>query len=98
MVTVKVTYTTSLALQTGELWNDLFASIAGQMPLRNLHWRSSTRPAIRTVQQLDIDFIPLSSTQQLTDPLNLFLDSPFLEIYFLACDVRRTFRVTGCQK
>ncbi|KAF8333566.1 trafficking protein particle complex subunit 10 [Cantharellus anzutake] len=94
MVIVKATYTISLALQSNELWHDLFASITGQMPLRNLHWKSASRPAIRTIQELDVDLIPLGPTEPSTDPLNIFLDGPFLHIYFMICDDVDQYRAT----
>ena len=88
---VTVTYAASPNLQSQtDLWDQLRAAIAAQLPLRNLHWKSASRPAIRTVQELHINLVPFDSVSgepALQIP-GSWLEKPLLNFYVLTCDVR----------
>lgn len=68
------------SFEFGQLEPELLA----QVPLRNLHWKSTNR-SIRTIQQLPVQFKPLSSLGG-DDRLPL-LEKPYLHLLFVISDV-----------
>jgi len=93
---VTVTYAASRNLQSqNDLWDQLQSAIAAQLPLRNLHWKSASRSAIRTVQELPInlvsfDSVPGEHTSQIPGS---WLERPLLNFYVLTCEVRSILRL-----
>lgn len=83
---VLVTYT-FYPSGNGDLRNAV-AGVESQFPLRNLHWKSSTRTAIRTIQEVDIKLIELGdvSPNKATVSESL-LDQPLVNVCFVSCDV-----------
>ncbi|CAK9779681.1 hypothetical protein CC85DRAFT_273697 [Cutaneotrichosporon oleaginosum] len=69
---------------------DLRNAVAGleeQFPLRNLHWKSSTRPALRTIQEVDIKFIELGDVAPAKGTVSAsVLDTPLVNVCFVSCD------------
>jgi hypothetical protein len=65
------------------------ASLSAQLPLRNIHWKSPSRPSIRTIQELDVNFIPWdASREEHTSQIPVtLLDKPLLNIYVVNCEV-----------
>lgn len=86
---VLVSYSGTQAFLSGT-WPQIHAAlVAQQLPLRNIHWKSPSRPSIRTIQELDISLIPLESvrdehTSQIPATL---LEKPFLNMYVVTCEV-----------
>lgn len=68
-------------------WNHFLSAVELHVPLQNLHWKSATRPSIRTIQQLEITLSSLDSSTLDARPQSLILDSPLLHVYVLTCDV-----------
>jgi hypothetical protein len=70
---------------------DLRTALAGvtdQFPLRNLHWKSSTRTALRTIQEADVHLVELGDVPPPMDPVaGSVLELPLVNICFVACDV-----------
>ncbi|KAJ7063184.1 trafficking protein particle complex subunit 10 [Mycena amicta] len=69
-------------------WDQVHTALLAQLPLRNIHWKSASRPSIRTIQELNIALVPLESlrdehTSQIPATL---LEKPFLNIYIVTCD------------
>lgn len=75
-------------------------SLNTQLPLRNLHWKTSSRPTIRTIQECDLRFIGLIDAQSKGDVSNwiapseveygsLFTQSPMIHVAFVECEVGR---------
>jgi len=84
-----VTYSAPQSFQLSDHWKQIQAALRAQLPLRNIHWKSASRPSIRTIQELDVNLVPLDtirgeSTSQI--PLTL-LEKPLLNIYIVACEV-----------
>ncbi|KAJ7940762.1 trafficking protein particle complex subunit 10 [Mycena leptocephala] len=85
---VLVSYSGTQAFLSGT-WPQIHAAlVAQQLPLRNIHWKSPSRPSIRTIQELDISLIPLESvrdehTSQIPATL---LEKPFLNMYIVTCE------------
>lgn len=90
---VTVTYAASPNLQSQtSLWDQLRSAIAAQLPLRNLHWKSTSRSSIRTVQELPINLAPFESVpgEQVPQIPGSWAERPLLNFYVLTCDVRST--------
>jgi hypothetical protein len=86
---VQVTFSGPVSFLTSELWINLRASLQARLPLRNLHWKSPTRPSIRTIQELDLELVPLESrleTHSSPVPTSV-LERPLLNLYFISCEV-----------
>src|SRR4051812_35962395 len=86
---VLVTYAGPTSLLLSENWKQIYTALLSQLPLRNLHWSSSSRPSIRTIQELDIHLLSLEAlhderTSQI--PVTI-LEKPLLNIFFVACEV-----------
>ncbi|EFQ98769.1 hypothetical protein MGYG_01784 [Nannizzia gypsea CBS 118893] len=79
------------------------------LPLRNLHWKSSTRP-VRSIDSLQIDFKPAHTAaddqKRLSDgatgavsqrrhQIPGLLQTPYLKIYLLRCDDNETYKTTS---
>lgn len=68
-------------------WNKILKDLKLQLPLRNLHWKSSTR-TIRTLQSLNnLNFKPLFELNNNYNNNNSLLDRPYLHLLFVICDV-----------
>lgn len=90
---VLVSYSGTQAFLSSANWDQIHTSLLAQLPLRNIHWKSPSRPSIRTIQQLDISLVPLESlrdehTSQIPETL---LGKPFLNIYIVTCEVARVY-------
>ncbi|OCH95045.1 hypothetical protein OBBRIDRAFT_788779 [Obba rivulosa] len=86
---------TPLFLSTDQ-WKQVHAALQSQLPLRNLHWKSPSRAAIRTIQVLQISLAALDSlrdehTSQVPQTL---LDKPLLHVYFVTCEDNETYKAT----
>lgn len=70
---------------------DLHTALAGleaQFPLRNLHWKSSTRTALRTIQEADVTLLDLGDLPPPKDQVaGSVLDVPLVNICLVSCDV-----------
>jgi trafficking protein particle complex subunit 10 len=87
-----ITYTAPQTFLSTDHWKQVYASLLSQLPLRNLHWKPSTRPTIRTIQELHVDFIAADAkrdehTYQVPQTL---LEKPLLNAYIVICEVRPT--------
>lgn len=87
---VTITYTAPQPFLSTETWKQVHAALLSQLPLRNLHWKSSTRPTIRTIQELNTSFVPADTvrdehhTSQVPQTL---LERPLLDAYVVMCEV-----------
>lgn len=84
-----VSYAATPVYLSTETWKQVHAALLSQLPLRNLHWKSSSRAAIRTIQELDIKFATLDSLrdEHTSQVPQTVLDKPLLNVYFVACEV-----------
>lgn len=84
---VLVTYT-FYPSGNGDLRNAV-AGIEAQFPLRNLHWKSASRTAIRTIQEVDIKLVELGEVSPTKETVSRsVLDTPLVNVCFVSCDVR----------
>ena len=90
--TVQVTFSAPLIFLSSDQWTQIRTAISDQFPLRESVWRSSFRPAVRTIPELAVELVGLETIR---DELNsqvphTLLDKPFLNLYIVTCDVRAT--------
>ena len=70
------------------VWSLIQEDFIAHLPLRNLHWKSSTRP-LRSIQSLEIEmrpYQPSAEEQPHQMPISL-LQRPYVNIMFVKCDV-----------
>lgn len=82
----KVTLSGTPSFVEGDQWAHFTSALAECLPLRSLHWKSSSRPSIRTVQELDASLIYKTSHDDCGARATI-LDTPLLNIYVTTCDV-----------
>ena len=93
---ISVTYSTTPTLLRHLPF--ILNSLNTQLPLRNLHWKTLSRPTIRTIQECDLRFIGLIDAQSKGDVSNwvapseveygsLLSQSPLIHIAFVECEV-----------
>lgn len=86
---VIVTYSGPLTFLQSDHWKQFHAALQSQLPLRNLHWKSSLRPSIRTIQELDLSLVALDSTrdEHTSQVPTTLLERPLLNVYIVICEV-----------
>lgn len=91
---VIVTYSAPQPFLSSDQWTQLHGALSAQLPLRNIHWKPQTRPSIRTIQELDVQLVPLNSVRDENTsqvPYSL-LEKPLLNVYVVLCEVKLDFR------
>ncbi|EIW60047.1 uncharacterized protein TRAVEDRAFT_164477 [Trametes versicolor FP-101664 SS1] len=94
---VVVTYAAPLVFLSTDHWKQIHASLLSQLPLRNLHWKSSARPTIRTIQELDVKFVPLETLredQTASQVPQSILGKPMLNIFVFICEDSEAYKAT----
>ncbi|KAK2460622.1 hypothetical protein APHAL10511_007092 [Amanita phalloides] len=85
---VLATYSAPPAFLASGSWKQIHTSLLAQLPLRNIHWRSSSYSVLRTIQELEFTLVPIDavrdeSTSQI--PVTV-LEKPLLNIYIITCE------------
>ncbi|KAG6376390.1 trafficking protein particle complex subunit 10 [Boletus reticuloceps] len=91
-----VLLTFAAAPQSSESCKQVIAALRSQLPLRSIHWRSASRPSIRTIQELEVTLVALDSLRdELTSqvPLTL-LEKPLLNLLVVTCEDNEVYRAT----
>ncbi|TYJ56733.1 hypothetical protein B9479_002503 [Cryptococcus floricola] len=60
--------------------------IRAHLPLRNLHWKSSSRTSLRTIQEVDINLIDLGEASSIRDNNGSVLDAPLVNLCLVVCE------------
>lgn len=87
---VLVTYSAPQAFLASGSWKQIHSSLLAQLPLRNIHWRSSgSNATLRTIQELDFTLVQLDTVRdELTSQIPVtVLEKPLLNIYIVTCEV-----------
>jgi hypothetical protein len=87
---VVVTYSAPQSFLSSDQWKQLRDALSAQLPLRNIHWKPQTLPSIRTIQELEVQLVPLNTVRDENAsqvPYSL-LERPLLNIYVVTCEVR----------
>ncbi|KAF8626389.1 hypothetical protein AX15_005037 [Amanita polypyramis BW_CC] len=85
---VLVTYAAPQAFLASGSWGQIHASLLAQLPLRNIHWKSSGHSVLRTIQELNfilLQFEPIRDELASQIPVTI-LDKPLLNIYIVTCE------------
>jgi len=87
---VVVTYSAPQPFLSSDQWKQIYSAWLEQLPLRNIHWKPQTRPSIRTIQELEVQLVPLDTvrdehTSQV--PYSL-LERPLVNICVVTCEVK----------
>lgn len=86
----RITVTYTLHPTTGpqrEHLLDALTGIQAQLPLRNLHWKPSTRTALRTIQEINVRLVDLGEVGPPREVGGSVMDGALLNICLVACDV-----------
>jgi len=71
------------------VWTLVEKDFTVHLPLRNLHWKSASRP-LRSIQSLHVEmhgYQPAADDQPHQMPISL-LERPYLHMMLVKCDVR----------
>ena len=90
---VVVAYSAPHSFLSSDQWIQLHDALLAQLPLRNIHWKPQTRPSIRTIQELELQLIPLDTVrdENTSQVPNSLLERPLLNIYVVTCEVKPDF-------
>ncbi|KIY62833.1 hypothetical protein CYLTODRAFT_494376 [Cylindrobasidium torrendii FP15055 ss-10] len=93
-----VSYSATPGFLSSPTWTQIQQAFRAQFPLRNIHWKSTSRVSLVTIQELDIKLVALDSIREESVsqiPVNL-LEKPLLNVYFVLCDDNdlETYRTT----
>ena len=98
---VLVTYTLHPTPAPGSL-NPIQAALNGiraQFPLRNLHWKSSSRTALRTIQEVDVTLLELGEAGSFSKEIaGSILDWPLVNLCLVVCEVRTVCMIKSRHK
>ncbi|KAF8507495.1 trafficking protein particle complex subunit 10 [Gautieria morchelliformis] len=85
---VQVTFSAPLIFLSSDQWTQIRTAISAQLPLRDAVWKSSLRPAVRTISELGVELVGLETIRdELTSQVpQTLLEKPFLNIYIVTCD------------
>ncbi|KAJ9123251.1 hypothetical protein QFC22_001447 [Naganishia vaughanmartiniae] len=100
---ISVTYSTTPTLLRHLPF--ILNSLNTQLPLRNLHWKTLSRPTIRTIQECNVRFTGLIDAQSKGDDLNwiapsqveygsLLSQGPLIHIAFVECEDSETYKTS----
>ncbi|KAF9476341.1 hypothetical protein BDN70DRAFT_923371 [Pholiota conissans] len=85
---VLISYAAPPAFLASPNWTKVYSTILSQLPLRNIHWKSSSSDSVKTIQELHVTLVPFESlrdehTSQIPGTL---LEKPLLHIYIVHCE------------
>ena len=91
MAPVTITYTSHPA--PSQPINQAIKSLKDQLPLRNLHWKPTTRTSLRTIQELDVELVELGDVPTGgRSALGSVIEQPLVNLCVVVCEVGHTRR------
>lgn len=67
--------------------NQAIKSLRDQLPLRNLHWKPTTRTSLRTIQELDVELVELGDVPTgARSGLGSVLEQPMVNLCMVVCE------------
>ncbi|KAH7090076.1 trafficking protein particle complex subunit 10 [Auriculariales sp. MPI-PUGE-AT-0066] len=93
---VKVTYSAPLMLLSSDQWTQIHRAINAHLPLRTIHWKTASRPSIRTIQELQVQLVAFDTlrdehTSQIPTSL---LERPLVNVYVVTCEDADAYKNT----
>ncbi|KAK8845493.1 hypothetical protein IAR55_006206 [Kwoniella newhampshirensis] len=90
---VTVTYTLHpTSSQPSPILHSAIAGIRAHLPLRNLHWKSSSRTSLRTIQELDVELVELGEASTLRDISGSVLEAPLVNLCLVVCEDAEVYK------
>ncbi|TFK54963.1 hypothetical protein OE88DRAFT_1732249 [Heliocybe sulcata] len=91
---VLVTYAAPSTFLSSDHWKQFQSAFLAQLPLQNIHWKSSSRPSIRTIQQVNIKLVPIDSVrdEQTTQIPLTVIERPLLNLYIVVCEDNEAYK------
>ncbi|KAJ3845286.1 trafficking protein particle complex subunit 10 [Lentinula raphanica] len=85
---VIVSYSSTQSFLSSSSWTQILQTLNSQLPLRNIHWKSASRPSIRTIHELDVSLVNLDTIRdELASQIpTTLLERPLLNIYVITCE------------
>ncbi|WVQ93773.1 hypothetical protein IAU59_000851 [Kwoniella sp. CBS 9459] len=69
------------------------AGIRAHLPLRNLHWKSSTRTSLRTIQEVDVRLVELGEVNSVRDSVgSSVLEAPLVNLCLVVCEDAEVYK------
>jgi hypothetical protein len=94
MAPVTITYTSHPA--PSQPINQAIKSLRDQLPLRNLHWKPSTRTSLRTIQEIDVELVELGDVPTRgRSGLSSVLEQPLVNLCMVVCEVSAGYQSRG---
>lgn len=89
MSIVQVTYSAPAIYLSSDQWIQIRSAITSQFPLKGITWKSSFRPAARTISKLDVSFVNLNTVREehASQIPQSLLEKPLLNLYIASCEV-----------
>ncbi|WVF66156.1 hypothetical protein IAT40_000896 [Kwoniella sp. CBS 6097] len=82
----------SSTIQQRALQNAI-AGIRAHLPLRNLHWKSSTRTSLRTIQEVDVRLLELGEASTVRDGVGAsLLEAPLVNLCLVVCEDTEVYK------
>jgi hypothetical protein len=87
------------------IFPDVETLLADHLPLRNLHWKSPSRP-LRSIDSLQVNLVPGKDRRPTSDPAGTttsqrrhqipgLRQTPYLKIYLLRCDDNESYKTSS---
>lgn len=91
MPPITITYTLHPSQPLPPALTQALASIRTHLPLRNLHWKPSSRTSIRTIQEVDVNLIELGDVGPSTAGRlgGSVMETPLVNLCLVVCEVSR---------
>ncbi|EKM55480.1 uncharacterized protein PHACADRAFT_143869 [Phanerochaete carnosa HHB-10118-sp] len=89
-----ITYTAPPSFLSTGLWKQVHIALQAQVPLRNLHWKSTSRPTIRTIQELYVNLVAVDALrdEHTSQVPQTILEKPLLNAYIIMCEDTETYK------
>lgn len=91
MAPITLTYTSHPA--PSQHINAAVSGLRAQLPLRNLHWKPSTRTSLRTIQEVDVELVELGDVPTgARSGLGSVIEQPLVNLCLVVCEVSTVVR------
>ncbi|WVQ80318.1 hypothetical protein IAT38_002423 [Cryptococcus sp. DSM 104549] len=93
---ITITYTLhpspSTPSSTSPILQNAIAGIRAHLPLRNLHWKSSSRTSLRTIQEVDVELVELGEVTGRREGAGGVLEMPLVNMCLVVCEDAEVYK------
>ncbi|KZV79059.1 hypothetical protein EXIGLDRAFT_782854 [Exidia glandulosa HHB12029] len=92
----QVTYSAPLIFLSSDQWTQIHRAILAHLPLRNLHWKTASRPSIRTIQELGLTLVAFDTLrdEHASQIPSSLLEKPLVNIYVVTCEDNDVYKAS----